>query len=196
MELGNKLIKLRKRDKISQEVLAEMLGVSRQTISNWENDLTKPDICQLKKISKIFNISIDEFLDNSVRDIIEKKVSKTEELTNKTTKNIRIMIITLYFIILSLLVGFIVYCFTNKDFTNKYQFEFVCSFKDKDLFIELSSEYIDDDKIGNYIIEIRERKDGHTKARETFNAGDSIATAIGSIKYLKEILISQGAVCK
>lgn len=54
MELGNKIIKLRKREKLSQESLADKLNVARQTISNWELNITKPDINQIKKISKIF----------------------------------------------------------------------------------------------------------------------------------------------
>lgn len=42
IELGNKIIKLRKEQNISQKVLAEHLGVTRQTISNWETNTTKP----------------------------------------------------------------------------------------------------------------------------------------------------------
>ena len=54
MKLGNKIIKLRKEKKLSQEELADKIGVSRQTISNWELNITKPDVSQLKKFSKIF----------------------------------------------------------------------------------------------------------------------------------------------
>ena len=45
-------------------------------------------------------MSIDELLDNNTKDIIEKKISNTEKLTNKTNKYIKITLITLYFIIL------------------------------------------------------------------------------------------------
>lgn len=42
--LGNKLVKLRKENKLSQDSLADKLGITRQTISNWELNITKPDI--------------------------------------------------------------------------------------------------------------------------------------------------------
>ena len=65
MNFGNKLVKLRKENKLSQEELADKLGVSRQTISNWELNVTKPDIDYMKRISKIFCISIDEIFVSS-----------------------------------------------------------------------------------------------------------------------------------
>lgn len=49
--LGNKLVKLRKENKLSQDSLADKLGITRQTISNWELNITKPDIVQIKNIS-------------------------------------------------------------------------------------------------------------------------------------------------
>jgi len=127
MKLGNKIIKLRKEKKLSQEELADKIGVSRQTISNWELNITKPDVSQIKKFSKIFNISVDELLDNDIRDIIEEKISNTEKTTNKNSKNIKILLITIYFIILAFLIWVIVYYSTKKDFTNMYQNVWVCS---------------------------------------------------------------------
>jgi len=47
----------------SQEQLAEKIGISRQTLFNWENNSTSPDINQAKKISEIFKISLDDLLD-------------------------------------------------------------------------------------------------------------------------------------
>ena len=64
MEIGSKLKNARNENGITQEQAAELLGVSRQTISNWELNITKPDTDHIKKMSKIFNISIDEMLDN------------------------------------------------------------------------------------------------------------------------------------
>jgi transcriptional regulator with XRE-family HTH domain len=56
MNLGNKIIELRKKNNLSQEELAEKVGVTRQTISKWELEETSPDIKQAKNLSKIFNI--------------------------------------------------------------------------------------------------------------------------------------------
>lgn len=64
MDVGDKIIELRKRDNLTQEKLAEMIGISRQTLFNWENNATSPDLSQAKKIVKIFNISLDDLIDN------------------------------------------------------------------------------------------------------------------------------------
>lgn len=65
MEFGNKLQKLRKQNNISQEELAEKVGVARQTISKWELGETSPDLKQSNKLSQIFNISLDELTGSS-----------------------------------------------------------------------------------------------------------------------------------
>ena len=63
MTLGEKIKDLRKKANISQEDLAEKVGVSRQAVTKWEKDLGLPDIENLKSIASLFNISIDELLD-------------------------------------------------------------------------------------------------------------------------------------
>ena len=50
MEIGNKIMELRKKNNLSQEELAEKVGVARQTISKWELGETAPDLKQAKKI--------------------------------------------------------------------------------------------------------------------------------------------------
>ena len=80
MDLGNKILKLRKEKGYSQEDLAEKLNVTRQTISNWELGSTQPNPEQLKGLSKILNVSIDELLDNDIKGVIVEKVSNTEKL--------------------------------------------------------------------------------------------------------------------
>lgn len=56
MEIGNKILELRKKNNLSQEALAEKIGVSRQTISKWELGETSPNIKQAKELSKVFNV--------------------------------------------------------------------------------------------------------------------------------------------
>lgn len=86
MEIGNKILKLRKKNNISQEVLAEKVGVARQTISKWELGETSPDIKQAKELSKIFNVSLDELAGNDIKDIILSKTSNTEKLAGLIIK--------------------------------------------------------------------------------------------------------------
>ena len=61
--LGNKLKELRKNKNISQEKIADFLGVSCQAVSKWENNITLPDILLLPQIARYFGISVDELLE-------------------------------------------------------------------------------------------------------------------------------------
>ena len=54
MDLGKKILELRKKENLSQEQLAEKMNVTRQTISKWELNETTPDIKQAKELSKLF----------------------------------------------------------------------------------------------------------------------------------------------
>lgn len=84
MNLGNNLFHARKKSGLSQEEVAEKLGVSRQTISKWETDETVPDIRQSKKMAVLYNMSLDELIDfdidiKEIQDIIDKTSEETEE---------------------------------------------------------------------------------------------------------------------
>lgn len=100
--LGKKIVSLRKKEGLSQEALAERLNVSRQTIGKWELGDTSPDIIQAKNVSKIFKISLDELLDNDIREILESKISNTEKLARMIMRILKgsgvILILTLIFI--------------------------------------------------------------------------------------------------
>lgn len=67
MTFGEKLLKLRKESALSQEELAEKLGVSRQAISRWENEGVLPDGLNLLGISKLFGVSTDYLLNDDYR---------------------------------------------------------------------------------------------------------------------------------
>ena len=211
MNLGNKITKLRKKEKISQEILAEKIGVTRQTISNWELNTTKPDVEQIKKISKIFDVSIDELLDNDIRDIMEKKISNTEKLTNKNTKNIKILLITLYFIILAFFIWIIIYYSTKKDFTNMYQNVYTCTIKKEDIdgSIETRVNYLywNYNEDGTFSV-IREipiddgydnndiKKGMYGEIVEELNVGKSFMDVIVALDYVKNLLLYRGAICR
>ena len=63
MTLGEKIKDLRKATNITQEELAEKIGVSRQAVTKWESDAGMPDVENLKNIATLFNITVDELLD-------------------------------------------------------------------------------------------------------------------------------------
>ncbi len=195
--LGNKLVKLRKENKLSQDSLADKLGITRQTISNWELNITKPDIVQIKNISEIFNISIDELLDNNTKDIIEKKISNTEKLTNKTNKYIKITLITLYFIILIFLIIITIYFFNKKDFTNDYQTSFRCNNNKIIYDVSIDNYYNSENGNTSFDIVVFKCDDADGKCNyERFNAGSTIEEAFKSLNTIKKIIIDQGATCK
>ncbi len=195
--LGNKLVKLRKENKLSQDSLADKLGVTRQTISNWELNTTKPDIVQIKNISEIFNISIDELLDNNTKDIIEKKISNTEKLTSKTNKYIKITLITLYFIILIFLISITIYFFNKKDFTNEYQTSFRCNNNKIIYDVSIDNYYNSENGNTSFDIVVFKCDDADGKCNyERFNAGSTIEEALKSLNTIKKIIIDQGATCK
>ena len=60
--LGTRIAALRKEKGLTQEELAEKLGVSSQAVSKWENDLSCPDIMLLPSLAKIFDTTVDELL--------------------------------------------------------------------------------------------------------------------------------------
>ena len=79
MKLGEKILEYRKKKGISQEQLGEKIDVTRQTISNWELGETSPNPEQLKLLSKELGVSIDELLDNDIKNVLVEKVSNTEK---------------------------------------------------------------------------------------------------------------------
>lgn len=85
MELGNSLFHARKSCGLSQEQVAEKLGVSRQTISKWESGETLPDICQSKKMALLYNVSLDDLIvfDVDVKEIQQMIERTSEEVEEK-----------------------------------------------------------------------------------------------------------------
>lgn len=62
MEIGAKIKEARTRTGLTQEQAAEALGVSRKTVSNWENEKTYPDIVSVVKMSDLYAVSLDRLL--------------------------------------------------------------------------------------------------------------------------------------
>lgn len=125
MNLGNGITNLRKKNNLSQEELAEKIGVTRQTISKWELEETAPDIKQAKELSKIFNVSLDELTNNDINNILIEKVNNTERLAGIIIKIIKV--IGTFTLIMSIIgiIGFILLNFSStkdKEIVGKYSF--------------------------------------------------------------------------
>ena len=76
MSLSKNLKRIRKENNLSQEQLADKLGVSRQAVSKWESEQAYPEMEKMVAICKMFNLNIDELLNQDVREVNENKQSK------------------------------------------------------------------------------------------------------------------------
>lgn len=85
MSIGEKIVELRKKYHFTQEQLAEKVGVSRQTLSNWESDVTSPDLSQAKLLCKYLKTSLDELVNNDL-EIICSNSSKDNVFNNLVGK--------------------------------------------------------------------------------------------------------------
>ena len=76
MTIGKIIKQLRSVHSLSQEDLAEQLGVSRQTISNWENDRTVPALDYMKKLCEEYQLSLDQLFRIETNEVGKTKLSK------------------------------------------------------------------------------------------------------------------------
>lgn len=107
MSLGEKILNLRKKHGLSQEQLGGKINVTRQTISNWELNETTPNLEQLKQLSKVLKISIDELVDNDISNILIEKISSTEKLTDLVIKSVKFIGIVFIILLIIDIVSFI-----------------------------------------------------------------------------------------
>ncbi|MCD7800856.1 MAG: helix-turn-helix domain-containing protein [Ruminococcus sp.] len=78
IETANKLLTLRKQHNLSQEGLAEKLGISRQAVSKWERGEASPDTDNLIQLAKLYNISLDELLNVDIKLYNKNTISLTK----------------------------------------------------------------------------------------------------------------------
>ncbi|MGI6174639.1 MAG: helix-turn-helix domain-containing protein [Christensenellales bacterium] len=86
MNIGERIQQLRKASGLSQEQLAEMIGVSRQAISKWETDQSSPELEKVLALSKVFSISTDELLG---KDVVNRVGISTPQLYEVVARNMK-----------------------------------------------------------------------------------------------------------
>ena len=99
-DIGSKIKAARIEKKLTQEQVAELLGVSRQTISNWENEKSYPDIISVIKMSECYDVSLDYLLKGEQK--MKTYYDYLEESTNVVKSNAnrnRIITILAYLLI-------------------------------------------------------------------------------------------------
>ena len=146
MQLNKNIYNLRKAKGFSQEYIAEQINVSRQTISNWENSKSYPDIIMLIKLCDIYKISLDDLLkeDQELLNHIKKEKQKKNKIII-TCISIIIILLTL----LSYFVFFKDYFKTNDSMKKEIQ----AVVENKEQFIEITKakKYNEDEMTDNYI---------------------------------------------
>ena len=145
MNLGEKILELRKKHGLSQEQLGEKINVTRQTISNWELGETSPNPEQLKLISKELNVSIDELLDNDIKSVLVEKVSNTEKLAGLVLKVLKWLGIFFVVILIIDIVSLILFTYVKSnngglDVNMTQEVELQCSIEEKDFVITVGSD--------------------------------------------------------
>ena len=79
MNIGNKIRELRKQRGITQEQLAESIGISFQAVSKWENNIALPDITLVPVLASYFGVSMDELFDFNLKEIEHAVMIITEK---------------------------------------------------------------------------------------------------------------------
>ena len=160
MSLGEKLLKLRKKKGLSQEEVADILHVTRQTISKWETDQSMPDFDKVVPICNLYEISTEELFHDEVstpREVEEVRIENTTTYQNYNRKKalfttVAVMLyilsvvviiffstvlrspivgVCVFFIVIAVATGLLIYIEMMKPFTNEKKKEKVLTREDR-----------------------------------------------------------------
>lgn len=92
MSIGKNLSALRRKNGLTQQQLGDMLNISAQAVSKWENGLAEPDLGTVKKIATIYKISVDEILDTDIETALE--LADAEVIAESVTESISEKLVT------------------------------------------------------------------------------------------------------
>lgn len=112
MEIGTKLKNARNNANLTQEDIAEKIGVSRQTVSNWENNKSYPDIISVIRLSDIYGISLDTLLKED-----ENMIKHLDESTNivKSKNRLRKLLPVLAYTVIWALCVLLFWLYSGRD---------------------------------------------------------------------------------
>ena len=125
MKFNEKLIMLRKQHNLSQEQVAEKLGVARQTISKWELGETTPEMDKLIIMSELYNITLDELMkeENEGKVVNDPNNTNSQKLAGMTIKILKgigifILIVAILYVLL-MIIGFVAFNKVETDSDSK-----------------------------------------------------------------------------
>lgn len=100
MEIGQKLRQARLDCRLTQEAVAERVGVTRQTVSNWENNRSYPDIANLLALGELYSLTLDELLKGDVAMI--RHLEESTDLVRSRERLSRLLVVLTYLILWAL----------------------------------------------------------------------------------------------
>ena len=103
MEIGKQIKKHRSELSLSQEEFADKIFVTRQTVSNWENDKSYPDINSLVLMAEVFGVSLDSFVKGESEEMNEKIKTEDIEYLNKANRRLTLAFVWDFFMLVPLL---------------------------------------------------------------------------------------------
>ena len=103
MEIGKKLKDARMKSGFTQETVAEKINVYRQTISNWENEKSYPDIISVIELSSLYSISLDDLLKGD--DAMMEHLQESKNVVKSNQKLLRAIILNIIVVILLVTLG-------------------------------------------------------------------------------------------
>ena len=198
MKFNEKLIELRRKEGLSQEELGYKLNVTRQTVSKWELGQTTPEMDKLVEMSKIFNISVDELINESNVTTNENPIIEDQPIGNESPKKNKIVIIIVVALII-VVVLIIARMFTAFSMFNKTASGIIDGAAETnqnifDKFFNMFNEVLDaqediignaEDMIGNSVDEINTSRFNGTL--ELYNGSNS---GMQLKKLLEEVITS------
>ena len=100
MEIGQKLRQARLDCRLTQEAVAERVGVTRQTVSNWENNRSYPDIASLLALGDLYSLTLDELLKGDVAMI--RHLEESTDLVRSRERLSRLLVVLTYLVLWAL----------------------------------------------------------------------------------------------
>ena len=89
IEIANRLVKLRKENNLSQEALANKLGISRQAVSKWERAEASPDTDNLIMLAKIYHMSLDDLLKTDQDEFESAKLNQDDTVKEENVETVK-----------------------------------------------------------------------------------------------------------
>lgn len=126
MSLSDRLLELRKKKNLSQEDVADILGVSRQTISKWETGLSTPEFDKIEPLAKLFEVSVDELVTGNKNEK-EKEIKEEVTINRHSTKSVVLLIIGIFLYFLAIIDVIVLDEMGLPDFVVASSFLFICA---------------------------------------------------------------------